>query len=131
MTDFYCGMALGCDQLCAEIVLERKLMFPGIRLHAAVPFPGQAIAWPIAQRARYTGLLHRCDTVTCLYESYREGCYLARNRWMVDRADRLLAVCDPARIPWRSGTGATVRHAQAQGKPVVFVPPGGGCQVIT
>jgi len=123
VTDFYCGMALGTDQLCAEILLALKQGFPGARLHAAVPFPGPAIRWTPTQRARYSGLLNRCDTVTCLSDSYQDDCCLARNRWMVDRADELLAVCDPARISRRSGTGATVRYARSQGRRIVFVPP--------
>lgn len=123
VTDFYCGMALGADQLCAEILLELKQSFPGVRLHAAVPFPGQAIRWGKEQQARYYELQHRCDTVTCLSESYRDDCCLVRNRWMVDRADELLAVCDPGRISRRSGTGATVRYARSQGRRIVFVSP--------
>ena len=121
--DYYCGMAMGCDQLCAEILLEQKRNFPEVRLHAAVPFRGQADRWPPAEQARYADLLSKCDTVTCLSEEYRKGCCLERNRWMVDRAEGMLAVCDPARIPLYSGTGATVRYAQARGKSIVFVPP--------
>jgi len=122
VTYFYCGMALGCDQLCAEIVLVLKPDFPDIQLHAAVPFRNYAIGWIPESQARYTDLLGRCDKITCLSEEYRKDCYLARNRWVVNQADCLLAVCNPESIPRRSGTGATVRYAQAQGKRIVFVP---------
>ena len=121
--DFYCGMALGADQLCAEILLDVKREFQEVRLHAAVPFRDQASRWSPTQQARYADILGRCDTVTVLCEEYQKDCCLARNRWMVKRAELLLAVCDPARVPWRSGTGAAVRYAQARGKGVVLVPP--------
>jgi len=41
VTDFYCGMDMGADQLCAEILLGLKRAFPEVRLHAAVPFRGR------------------------------------------------------------------------------------------
>ena len=121
-TDFYCGMALGCDLLFAEIVLELKSVYP-VRLHAAIPYRRHTADWDPASQARCADLLGQCDSTVCLCETYQRDCFLERNRYMVDRAEILLAVCDPEHIPLRSGTGATARYARKQGKSVVFILP--------
>ena len=50
-------------------------------------------------------MLEQADDVVTLSARYFHGCYHARNRYMVDAADALLAVCregSPAarNIPW-------------------------------
>ena len=69
-----------------------------------------------------------------------------RDRWMVDHADRVIAVLNEARamagimeiaklppeqaIPADSGTAVTVRYALSLGKPVTAIDPkSGGCVV--
>ena len=51
-----------------------------------------------------------------------EQYYYARNRFLVDHADLLLAVYDKETHS-RTGTGNTVRYAQGQGKPILFLNP--------
>jgi len=121
--DFICGMALGADLLCGEIVASLKDRYPDINLHAAIPFRGQSDAWNLEDKERYRRLLKQCDTEDCPHEDIKNEYYLERNRKMVDACDVLLAVCDPDNIPFRSGTGATVRYAKIEGKQIVFVPP--------
>ena len=72
VTDFYCGMALGCDLLFAEIVIGLKKAYP-IKLHAAVPFRGQPDAWNRADRALYTFLLERCDSAVAFMRHIRKA----------------------------------------------------------
>jgi len=121
--DFYCGMAIGVDLLCGEIVLSLKESCPDVRLHAVIPFRSQPDKWNSEDKRRYAEVLKGCDSSLCLHEDYNNEYYLERNRYMVDNSDMLLAVCDPENIPKRSGTGATIRYAQSQNKPVIFVPP--------
>ena len=52
-----------------------------------------------------------------LQEKYEAGCLLARNRYMADRADVLLAYCERE----SGGTAYTVRYAQKHGVPVEFL----------
>ena len=121
--EYYCGMAIDSDLLCGEIVVCSRARYPDIQLHAAIPFRGQAAGWGSVDVRRYQSLLAQCDTAVCLHEDYQNEYYLERNRYMVDRADILLAVCAPDCIPARLGTGATVRYAQAKGRRIVFIPP--------
>jgi len=121
--DFYCGMAIGCDLLCGEIVVSLMPRYSDIKLHAVVPFKGQADTWARDDQIHYQHLLQQCATQICLHDHYKNEYYMERNRYLVDNCDILLAVCDPDKIPCRSGTGATVRYAQAKGKQIIFVPP--------
>lgn len=121
-TDFYAGMARGCDLLFAEVVLALRDAYP-IKLHAVIPYRGQSNAWDHIEKELYAEVLRQCGSAVYLYEAYQPGCCMERNRYLVDRADILLAVCDPDDIPLRSGTGATVRYAREQGKQIIFIPP--------
>ena len=122
VTDFYCGMALGCDLLFAELVLELKKAYR-INLHAVLPYRRHTADWDPANQERCANLLKQCDNTTCLHENYQPDCYIERNHYMVDRADILLAVCDPDHLPQRSGTGATVRYARRNDKRIYCIPP--------
>ena len=113
---FLCGMARGCDTYFAETVLQlRDETYPGIRLAAVVPCPGQAGRWPARDRVRHAALLDACDEVRVLEPVYSAGCMLRRNRAMVDEADLLVTVYDGS----PGGTGATVRYAEQCGKPML------------
>lgn len=121
------GMALGVDQLAALAVLgARDADFP-CRLLCAVPFPGQDRLWGEFDRRVYQSILERADEVRVLHpdeprtpEEARR-LLLARNAWMVEQADLLLAVWDgrPG-----GGTAWTVRKALKLGKKVARLDPG-------
>jgi uncharacterized phage-like protein YoqJ len=50
---FICGMALGIDTVCCEIVLELKQIYPGLTLQAALPCSTQDVKWSNANRDCY------------------------------------------------------------------------------
>ena len=52
--------------------------------------------------------------------AYHERCMMERNKFMVDHADILLAVC--RKIP-RSGTEATINYARKMNKEVIMIDP--------
>ena len=117
---FITGMALGIDQICAEIVLDLKKEYPQIMLECAIPYEGQAIQWSVEQRERYFGILEKCDEETMLQTRYTKDCMQKRNRYMVDHSNHVLAVWDGS---FRSGSGQTVRYAQKMGKIITIIRP--------
>lgn len=120
VTDFLSGMAQGVDLWCAQIVLGLKEKNPALRLHCILPCEGQEVKWPVAERERYHSILRQADEVVYVSRAYHSGCMLERNRYMVDRVSILLAVYNGSQ---RSGTGATVRYAQKQGRDVIIIDP--------
>ena len=111
---FLCGMARGCDWYFCEAVIALRRQCPDVYLEAVIPFGGQPDRWPETDRIRYYRLLGACDGRVTLEDRYSEGCMMRRNRWMVDRADCIISVCDGR----RSGTAAAVRMAREKGIPV-------------
>jgi uncharacterized phage-like protein YoqJ len=104
------GMALGWDMAWAEAAIAAD-----IPVIAAVPFDGQESRWPLASQDRHGRILLRCrEVVTVSRGGYSAENMQRRNRWMVDRADWLVALWDGS----PSGTGNCVRYAQAAGKPI-------------
>ena len=83
---FLCGMALGFDLLCGELLAERKKSVP-LRLVACIPCADQSGGFPPAAKRRYDALLGSCDERVVLHERYETGCMFERNRYMVDRCD--------------------------------------------
>ena len=112
---FLCGMAMGFDLLALEclVSLRRKYRFT---IEACVPFDGQETAFPYAEKKKYRELIAWCDVVHILFSEYRDGCYLARDRFMADRADLLYAYCTRE----RGGTAYTVNYAKKKGVEVRF-----------
>ncbi len=120
VTHFISGMAQGVDMYAAEIVLELKKQHPQITLECAIPYEEQAAHWSAALRDRYFSIAERCDQETMLQTHYTRDCLMKRNKYMVEHADMVLAVCNMRR---RSGTRQTVWFAQNRRKPVWLVFP--------
>jgi predicted Rossmann fold nucleotide-binding protein DprA/Smf involved in DNA uptake len=105
ITGVISGMATGWDQALAE---------------AAVPVLGMESRWPPDGRARFHEILTRAARIEYVPGGEPANWkFLARDRWMVDNADGLLALYDGGDA--KSGTGYTVTYAEGQGKPVINV----------
>lgn len=109
---FISGMARGADLYFAEAVLMLRLAHPEVTLEGARPCESQADAWPAEERRRYQKILDRCDYETLVQHHYDRGCMMRRNRYMVDRSRRILAIYDG--VP-RGGTAQTLAYALKQG----------------
>ena len=109
---FISGFAAGADLLFAEIVVELKKIYP-ITLEAAIPYPGR-MKTPDKSFQR---LIRCCDTVKVHSNGYFKGCYMRRNRYMVNQSQRVIAVYDGRPT---GGTAATVRHARGKDVRVIW-----------
>ena len=118
--EFLCGMALGSDQICAEIVLGLKSQYPDLKLSCWIPCAEQSKKWNQAQKMRYQQILRLSDEVVCLSDHSTPDCMRIRNETMVDRADFLLAIWNGKP---RGGTAATVRYAKSRALPIVLIDP--------
>ena len=66
---------------------------------------------------RYRGLLDECDRLTIVQQKYDRECMLRRDRYMVDRAQMLLAVYNG--MP--GGTRYTIAYAMSRGAAVTIL----------
>lgn len=111
-THFISGFAAGADLLFADIVAELKEIYP-ITLEAAIPYPGRMKT----PDETFQRLIRCCDTVKIHSDTYFKGCYMRRNRYMVDQSQRVIAVYDGRPT---GGTAATVRYAKEKDVRVVW-----------
>ena len=116
---FYCGMAMGTDILCGEIVLEEKRQGRKVELVCAVPFEGQADRWGSRWKLRHQALIEGADRVEVLCPGYRRDCFHIRNRYMVDHADAVIAVFGGG----SGGTSYTVAYARKKHRELLIVNP--------
>jgi len=119
VTHFISGMALGIDQLAAEIILELKKYYSQITLECAIPCETQAIKWTEAQRNRYFSIIEHCDKETLLQYKYTNDCMQNRNEYMVKSSNYLVAVWDGK----LSGTSKTVSYAKSSKKSIIIINP--------
>ena len=122
---FISGMARGCDLYCAEAVLELRRERRDITLECARPCETQADSWPAAEQARYQSILARCDFETLVQHGYDRFCMMRRNRYMVDRSSRLIAVYNG--VP-KGGTAQTLAYALKKGLDTVIIDLEDFCQ---
>ena len=111
-THFISGFAAGADLLFAEIVAELEERYP-ITLEAAIPYLGRMKT----PDKTFQRLIRCCDTVKIHSDVYSKGCYMRRNRYMVDQSRRVIAVYDGRPT---GGTAATVRYAREKDVRVVW-----------
>ena len=109
------GMALGVDQLAAEVCIEEDIPFI-----AAVPFLGQESVWPLESQEHYNYLLEKAEEVVIVSEGdYAAHKMQVRNEYMVNKCDALMAVYDGS----PGGTQNCVNYAKSKGKPVYILNP--------
>lgn len=114
------GMALGVDQLFALAALEAKKQGADLELTACVPCHNYSVKWRDKNQQIYNEILKEADSVNYVVDGeYTADCLELRNRYMVDRADVLLAVWDGS----RSGTANCVRYAQSKGVQIQRITP--------
>ncbi len=113
---FLCGMAQGVDTWAAEIVLYFKQIYPNIHLTAVIPCPDQPKKWSLKSVERYHKILAACDHQIMISPFYYRGCMHARNKYMVDHADIVLAIYNNA---GSGGTASTILYAKKQNKTVI------------
>lgn len=115
-TTLISGMALGLDQVAAEVAASRD----DVKLIAAVPFKGQESNWPASSQRAYRNLIAKADEVVVVSPgAYSPSKMQIRNQWMVDNADVVLALWDGT----PGGTGNCVSYAQRQNKPIMRLDP--------
>lgn len=117
---FVSGMAMGVDMWAAEAVLGLKKREPGIMLVCILPCATQAARWNCAARARHARILEACDESMTMRPAYTRACMFERNREMIQRAGRVIAVYDGRR---RGGTCFTVNLARRSGLEIVSIDP--------
>jgi uncharacterized phage-like protein YoqJ len=117
---FVCGMARGCDLYFAEAVLALREKRPGVTLEGARPCETQADAWPEDERRRYQAILDQCDFETLVQHHYDRFCMMRRNRYLVDRTARMIAVYDG--MP-KGGTAQTLSYALRKGLEIDILKP--------
>ena len=91
VTNFFCGMAKGFDLFAAEAVLKTKETYKNVKLVACIPFYGQEKNYTQEDKKRYVEILKKCDIKITLSQNFYKGCSLARDRYMADNADMIVA----------------------------------------
>lgn len=124
---FYAGGCIGVDQWTGEILLQLKKQpeFSDIELILIEPFPNHDAQWDDWHRKRQAFLRSLCTDHMVIGNSSQRRSFAARNHYLVDHADVLVAVYDNDRTV-HSGTGQTVFYAERKGVPVVFIHPDTG-----
>lgn len=106
------GMALGWDQALALAAIELEIPFT-----AAIPFDRQERAWPKTAQDLYTEILAKASRVVCLgSRNAVMPSFHARDRWMIDNCDEVLALFDGAA---HGGTFKTLQYAESKKKNVI------------
>jgi len=114
-THFIAGGASGVDTWAAEIVREmkRRAKKP-ITLEIALPFAGYNNRPGRAGAKRQRKINTAAARITVVSEIKSLPAYYARNRYMVDNSQRLIAVFDEE-SGIRGGTFQTLRYARLKG----------------
>lgn len=116
---FISGMAKGADLILTKIILELKRVYEGLFLECAIPFEGQSRGWEKEQKKFYDTARDNSDKVTIIGKSRSIYNFMARNRYMVDNSDIVIAVYDGK----SGGTKFTYDYAVKKGKQVIILNP--------
>ena len=116
-TRFITGMAMGVDIWAAEYLLRLRELGTSLSLICALPCPDFEARWNADWQRRYRLVLEGADRCVTVCPTYSPSCFQLRNRWMVDRSDRLIAVYSGE----AGGTRNTIAYAMAKEVPIRFI----------
>jgi uncharacterized phage-like protein YoqJ len=112
---FYVGMALGTDQLAAQVLTKNSLPWT-----AVIPCRDQDKLWTPGQKAKYHQLIQQANERIYLADDYYTGCLNQRNLWMIQHSQLCLSVWDGRR---HGGTFHAVNNAQKKHLTVINFHP--------
>lgn len=119
-TEAITGMALGADMVFAIAVLELKNQGYDIKLHCAIPCRNHSYKWTKAYQDLYNYILKKADIVKLVTdEDYKPWLMQKRNEYMVDIADKVIAVWDGS----KGGTYNCVKYAEKKDKEIIRIVP--------
>lgn len=119
-TEAISGMALGVDTVFALAVLELKNEDYPIKLHCAIPCKNHSCKWIKESIDLYNKILSKADIVKLVSdEEYKPWLMQKRNKYMVNLADKVIAVWDGT----NGGTGNCVKYANKVKKDVIRILP--------
>ena len=112
------SLAIGADQLFAEVVLEL-----GGSIEAVIPFEGYESKFESGLPVqKYRGLLARAAKVTTLPpRQTEEESYFDAGKLVVEAADKLVAIWDGKEAEGLGGTADVVSYAKRIGRPVILI----------
>ena len=118
-TCFMSGFAEGVDQCFAEIVLEVRKSNPALELVAVIPY--QKRLDNLREKKHTYEVLEACADVVVIREEYLPSVYSHRNRYMVERPDRVIAIYDGRE---KGGTAEIIRFTHVLKKELREIPVG-------
>lgn len=113
------GCATGFDMWAGEEICKLKKENPALKLICAIPFDGQANSWSTEDQRRRYKLITQADESVIVSDHYSSGVFHERNRFMVDKADVVVAAFDGK----PGGTAYTVEYAIKHDRIVIGINP--------
>lgn len=113
---FICGGALGFDTLAAKRVLAARNNYP-IKLILALPCGDQAKRWSVKNKAMFEYIKGNADQTVVLFDHYITGCMHARDKYMVNNSDIVVAYYRGQ----LGGTQFTLKYAEEQSKQILLI----------
>lgn len=107
---FYVGGAMGFDLLAGRAVLEARNQGRRVKLIVVVPFVGQEKNFSPYDKIEYNKQLSEADEVIKLSNYYSKGCFLTRDRYLVDHS----SICVCYKTSETGGTAYTVSYAMSK-----------------
>lgn len=111
--DLYCGMASGCDIVFGLVGSIFKYGMKN-KLHCVLPCKEYN-----SDHKLYKKIKEAADEWIELSDEFYKGCDNARDQYMVDHCDILLAIWDGNKS---GGVWSTIRKAQKAGKQIIYCP---------
>lgn len=109
-TDFIVGMARGIDLWAGEILTDMICIGVPLKTIAVYPYRGYNSRLRGMELWASGRILGKASEIIYLNDEYYRGCMRERNRYMIDRSSRLIAVVSD----FRSGTGQTISYAKKE-----------------
>lgn len=116
-TTFISGMARGVDIWAAELIVEKKRINKDVRLVCAQPYEFFSKAQGWVWNVRYSKIIPFADKVVSVSYKNNPDCCMLRNKWMVDRSSRLIAVFKD----FPGGTKETIDYAISKNKDIRMI----------
>lgn len=114
--NFLCGMALGFDSLCFDILKEIRKS-KNIKIIACIPCFSQDKSFNFKQKQEYKKMKEEADEKIFISKEYTPYCMMKRNMFMVDNCSVLVAYLNKN----TGGTKNTVEYAKKRNVPIINV----------